>query len=539
MVERGGPRSLSRPIIGRGTWLDRVAHRLIEREKRLGRSLDLLLTESGIAASGIPHIGNLSDPARAYGVTLAIRGLGYNSEMILFADDMDGLRSVPQGLPKELEEYLLKPVSRIPDPYGCHTSYADHMVTMMTEPLDRIGIEYKLYNAHEVYGSGRLAGIAAEILSNSERVGEAIKTLVGQEKFTEQLPYYPVCDSCSRIYTAKAVEYDREKRRVRYVCSDIEIKKRLHRGCGFEGWSDLERGNGKLPWKVEFAARWKLLDIRFEAYGKDLIDSVKVNDWVSRKILNFEPPMHVKYEHFIDASRRKFSKSVGNVFTPQMWLKYAPPETLLLLMFKRSVGARVVTPELIPRLWDEAEELEDVYFGRVKIVDERTRSKLRGLYEYIYLLRPPQRPRAHAPFKLLAEMGSVAPAENLREFLEKRLQRYGYKVDEYLLEKAEKARLYAMDFGEVPRAKVKIELEDSEREAIQAIIERVGRAADGEEVQAAIFEEARRRGINPPQLFSKIYLLLLGRPSGPRLGPYLFDIGADRLSEALASISSS
>lgn len=533
-----GAASMSRPIIGRGTWLDRVAYRLVEREKRLGRSLDLLLTESGVAASGIPHIGNLSDPARAYGVTLALRGLGYNSEMILFVDDMDGLRSIPQGLPSELEEHLLMPVSRIPDPYGCHQSYAEHMVSMMTDPLDQIGIEYRLYHAHEVYGSGKLAGIAAEILSNAGRVGEAIKNLVGQTKFTEQLPYYPVCESCGRIYTAKAVEFDKDTWRVRYVCSDIEIKKRLHRGCGYEGWSSLKDGNGKLPWKVEFAARWKLLDIRFEAYGKDLIDSVKVNDWVSRNILNFEPPLHVKYEHFIDASRKKFSKSVGNVFTPQMWLKYAPPETLLLLMFKRSVGARIVTPELIPRLWDEVEELEDVYFGKVKIADERVRAKLRGLFEYIYLLRPPQSPRAHAPFKLLAELGSLAPSEDVRGFVEKRLRRYGYRVDEYLLEKAEKARLYALDFGAVPRAKARVELEEAEREAIQALIERTSRAADGEEVQAAIFEEARRRGINPPQLFSKIYLLLLGRPNGPRLGPYLFDIGAGRLREALAELSS-
>ncbi|MCS7145738.1 MAG: lysine--tRNA ligase [Nitrososphaerota archaeon] len=526
---------MPRPIIGRGTWLDRVAYRLVEREKRLGRSLDLILTESGIAASGIPHIGNLSDPARAYGVTLALRGLGYGSEMILFADDMDGLRSVPQGLPKELEEYILQPVSRVPDPYGCHSSYAEHMVSMMTEALDKIGIEYRLYSANEVYGSGRLAGIAEEILSNADRVGEAIKALVGQEKFTEQLPYYPVCDSCGRIYTAKAVEYDGAAGRVRYVCGDIEVKRRLHRGCGHMGWSSLKSGNGKLPWKVEFAARWKLLDIRFEAYGKDLIDSVKVNDWVSRNILGFEPPMHVKYEHFIDASRKKFSKSVGNVFTPQTWLRYGPPETLLLLMFKRSVGARIVTPELIPRLWDELEELEDVYFGRTKVSDERQRAKLRGLYEYIHLLKTPEKPRCHAPFQLLADIVEFAPPEKIGEFVAKRLQRYGYRVDEYLLEKAERVRDYLETFGGLQRGRALVELNEVERTAIESLLGRMSVASNGEEVQAAIFEEARRAGINPPDFFAKLYLILLGKPSGPRLGPYLFDIGPQRLRDALAS----
>lgn len=526
---------MSKPIIGRGTWLDRVAHRLVEREKRLGRSLDKIWTESGIAASGIPHIGNLSDPVRAYGVTLALRGLGYGSEMILFSDDMDGLRSVPAGFPKELEEYLLRPVSRIPDPYGCHHSYARHMISMMTGVLDQIGIEYRLYNAHEVYGSGKLADIASEILRNSEKIGEAIKSLVGQEKFTAQLPYYPVCDSCGRIYTAKAIKFDEELGRVGYVCDDIVVKKRLHRGCGHEGWSDLRAGNGKLPWKVEFAARWKLLDIRFEAYGKDLIDSVKVNDWVSRHVLSYEPPLHIKYEHFIDVGGKKFSKSIGNVFTPSEWLKYGPPETLLLLMFKRSVGARMVSPKMIPKLYDEVEELEDIYFGKTNVSDARQRAKLRGLYEYIHLLRPPERPKGHAPFRLLADIAQFAPREGYGEFVAKRLQRYGYRVDDYLLGKAEKVRIYVETFGELERGKTPVELSEAERNAIESLLNRITAATSGEEIQAAIFEEARRAGINPPDFFAKLYLMLLGRPSGPRLGPYLFDIGPQRLRDALAT----
>ena len=33
---------MRRKIIGHGTWLDKVAYELVEREKRLGRSLDLI-----------------------------------------------------------------------------------------------------------------------------------------------------------------------------------------------------------------------------------------------------------------------------------------------------------------------------------------------------------------------------------------------------------------------------------------------------------------------------------------------------------------
>jgi len=51
-------------IIGRGTWLDKVASEIIEREQKLGRQVDLLKVESGLGASGVPHIGNYSDAAR-------------------------------------------------------------------------------------------------------------------------------------------------------------------------------------------------------------------------------------------------------------------------------------------------------------------------------------------------------------------------------------------------------------------------------------------------------------------------------------------
>ncbi len=64
-------------IIGKGTWIDKLASELIEREKTLGRNLDLIRVESGLGASGIPHIGSLGDAVRAYGVKLALENLGY------------------------------------------------------------------------------------------------------------------------------------------------------------------------------------------------------------------------------------------------------------------------------------------------------------------------------------------------------------------------------------------------------------------------------------------------------------------------------
>jgi len=118
---------MSEKTIGRGTWYDKMAVEIVEREQKLGRSLKLIRTEMGLGASGFPHIGSLGDAARSFAVTLALRDQGYNSELIAFCDDTDGLRKVPYGLPDSLEKYLGSPVTAIPDPFECHESYGKNM----------------------------------------------------------------------------------------------------------------------------------------------------------------------------------------------------------------------------------------------------------------------------------------------------------------------------------------------------------------------------------------------------------------------------
>ena len=511
--------------------MDKVAAELVEREKSLGRSLDLLRTESGLGASGIPHVGSMADAVRAYGVTMALRELGYRSEAIAFSDDMDGLRRVPIGMPGWLSDYLLKPVSAIPDPYGCHESYADHMSGMLREALDTAGVEYRFMSGRSVYASGVLAEQIHQILLNGRRIGEAIAEITGQEKFKRMLPYFAICKNCGRIYTTQAYEYDPEKRVVKYRCVGVEVRGRWHEGCGYEGEADISKDDGKLAWKTEFAARWKALDVRFEAYGKDIADSVKVNDWVSRNVLGYEPPLHVRYEMFLDESGRKISKSVGNVFTPQRWYRYGTPESLILLFFKRVVGTRILSHKTVPRLMDELDYLEDVYFGKVKIPNELERERLRGLYLYSHLLRPPEKPSPHVPYPLIVELALAAPEEKRFEFIESRLRRYGYDVDERVERKIKLAVNYALDFGSVEREPV--ELSEIEREAVKALAERIRAAKSPDEIQNSVFEVARAMNIKPSELFRKLYLILLGRRSGPRFGPYVWDLGREKASEAL------
>jgi lysyl-tRNA synthetase class 1 len=521
-------------IIGRGTWLDKVASEIVERERKIGRQVDLLRVESGLGASGVPHIGNYSDAARAYGIKLALETIGRKAELIAFSDDMDGLRRVPAGLPKSLSRYIGFPVSSIPDPFGCHDSYGSHMSGLLLDALDKTGIKCRSVSGTRAYREGLFNSQIDKILSNATRVGEIIKETLGQEKYTEVLPYFPICENCGRIYTTKALEYISDRHVVRYSCEGMELRGATLKGCGHRGEVDVFSGRGKLSWKVEFAARWSALKVNYEAYGKELIDSVKANDRVMEEVLGEPPPFHTRYEHFLDKTGAKVSKSVGNVLAPQLWLRYAPPQTLLLLMYKRSVGSRGVWVKDIPTYIAELDELEDVYFGRKEVKDPKELARLRGLYEYIWHLSPPRMPTAHVPHNLLVYLVKVAPKGKEREFVIQRLAGYGYQVDpndQRFEERLEKAINWAKENETITTGMVRVD--EREREAILELAGIINASDDENYLQNSVFTIAKKHNLEPGPFFKTLYRVLIGSDHGPRLGPYILAMGRENVASAL------
>lgn len=523
-------------IIGRGTWYDKMAAKIVEREQKLDRSLDLVRTEMGIAASGFPHIGNLSDAARSFAVTLALREQGYNSELIAFADDKDGLRKVPAGLPKSLEEHLGRPVTDIPDIYGCHKSYGEHMALLLRDAMDQCGIEYKFMSGAEVYRKGLFNKEIETILMNAKKVGEIVKEEVGQEKFLEALPYFAVCENCGRIYTTKALEFLPKENKILYVCDGMEVKGRWLEGCGHKGEVDYRKGEGKLSWKGEFAVRWKALDIRFEAFGKEVADSVRVNDRICREILYWEPPCHAKYELFLDKSGKRLSKSAGVVFTPQTWFKYGSPQSLMLLMLKRFVGSRTLDVTDIPAYMNELDYLEDLYFEKKTLKDERELAKLRGLYEYCWAMKPPKNPSITAPYNLLTFLAKMAPKGREEDFIIEKLRSYGYlqkneTLDDGLRKRIEYASNWIKDFEEIKETSITLTTE--QKDALTELIQVLAVENDAGKIQNTIFKTAKKHSLQSAEFFKTLYTILIGVPQGPRLGPYILTMEKQNVIDAL------
>lgn len=521
-------------IIGKGTWIDKLAHELLEREKSIGRSTEMLRVESGLGASGVPHLGSLGDAVRAYGVKLALENFGYKSELIAYSDDLDGLRKIPEGFPDSLKEHLGKRVSAIPDPYDCHDSYGMHMSSLLLEGLDKLEIKYNFRRAKDTYEKGLLKEQIHTILENSKKIGEKISELTGQEKFQSFLPYFPVCKNCDKLYTTEAYEYVSDEKKVKYRCKDSTIGSQVINGCGHEDEADITKDLGKLAWKVEFAARWQAFDIRFEAYGKDIMDSVKVNDWVSDEILKFPHPHHVKYEMFLDKEGKKISKSLGNVVTSQEWLKYASPKSILLLLYKRITGARELGFEDIPSLMAEYNELENLYFGKIKEENPAKASKLKGLYEYVNLLNPSKSPSPYVNYRLLVELSKIFK-ENRNELVMKKLIDYGAlknpspEIEELIT----MAGNYADVFDQ--QEKVDIQIDEIVKKALKELVEVLASEDEPEDLQNTIYQIAKKNDVQPKDFFKILYQIILSTSRGPKIGPFIVDIGRKKVSQTLSS----
>jgi len=410
------------------------------------------------------------------------------------------------------------------------------MSSLLLDALDKTGIVYRSISGAKAYRDGVFNHQIDKILRNAKRVGEIIKETLGQEKYTEALPYFPVCENCGRIYTTKALEYIPARHVVRYRCEGTELQGKTLKGCGHEGETDVFSGKGKLSWKVEFAARWSALKINYEPYGKELIDSVKVNDQIMTEILEEPPPYHTRYEHFIDKRGVKISKSVGNVIAPQLWLRYASAQTLLLLMYKRSVGSRAIWIRDIPVYIAEFDELEDHYFGQKHSKDQKEEARLRGLYEYCWNLKPPDKPTVHVPHNLLVYLFKVAPKGREKEFVIEKLKGYRYVIDENdprFKERLEHAANWGSDIDTVTIQPV--ELKRGERDAVIELAAIVNASEDENYLQNVVFTLARKHNLETGPFFKTLYKILIGAESGPRLGPYIMAMGRQNVSVALAN----
>ena len=123
-------------------WPFEEARKLVKRYKDKPPKSGYVIFETGYGPSGLPHIGTFGEVARTTMVRNAFEQISdIPTRLICFSDDLDGMRKIPGNLPNpsDLEQYLQKPLTSVPDPFGTHDSFGEHNNAILRRFLDTFG----------------------------------------------------------------------------------------------------------------------------------------------------------------------------------------------------------------------------------------------------------------------------------------------------------------------------------------------------------------------------------------------------------------
>jgi lysyl-tRNA synthetase class 1 len=540
-------------------WVDVIAEELLQKGKEH-------VIASGTSISGVIHIGNAGDVIMADAIARAINEKGGKAKIIWIMDDVDPLGKLPAQVPKDFERYIGMPVSDIPSPDGGDGVYTDFFVKPFMEDLKVIGVEPEVFSGRKMYKDGIYENNSKKALDQAADIRRILRDISGSEKAPTWLPFDPVCEKCGKVSPTKAYAYDDGK--VKYRCVEGVAKKTKIPGCKHDGAVDLR--NGKLTWRVEWAARWEALGVTCEPFGKEhsaaggSYDTSKV---IVKEVFGYDPPMPLLYEH-IQVDGDKMSSSVGNVLTIRDMLEILPPEVVRYFYFRSKPNKhkdlktrmkkgkkysldelRSYLMESLLKFMDEYEHVERLYFGVDEPSPQEDEIDLKRSYELSQVKATPSK-FFQVPYSHLVTIALLTKEwDGARDIIARTADVSGMddEAEARLRTKFDKAVQYVKYFApedvrwellkEVP-AEVSGKLTEEHLALLRAVLPKLETVAwNAQDIHNAIYEAKDEVGVKPKVAFQSMYLIFIGRTRGPRMGYFLSTLEKEfvlaRLKEVL------
>ena len=456
---------------------------------------------SGISVSGNIHAGNLREVLVAEAVANALRQRGEEVRFIFHADTIDPLRKIAPGIPQSYEEYIGHSLSHIPDPEGCHASYAEHFLVPFEEALSKMEMDIEVLRSHDLYEQGVYTEVTSEAIEHKYELRAILQDVTNRKMPEHWSPYLPRAES-GKLTGNLVMSHMPERASVIYVDED-----------GREGSADYSRGEGKLGWRVELAARWKALGVTFEPFGKDHTSrggSTDTADRMSREVFHSPVPGRYEYEWIGLKGRGDMSSSRGIVLLPKDLLEIMPPGAVRRIILGRDPARRfdIDLEGGFPRFMDEyREEVGEPYVP----------------FTHLVTVAQTVSEDTDAAAQMLRRGG-------YEEAVGHRLADDLYYARNWAAEWApESMRLGLLDPAESEQAAAA--LDEEQCEYLRAVLEKLRPDMDGEAIQDVLYSTAIERGLKPKRAFAAVYSVLLGKTSGPKAGPFIAGLTLNQVRE--------
>lgn len=517
-------------------WVDREAKRLKER------NLPQEWADDMKTPSGRIHVGSLRGVIVHDLIYKALKEQGVNAKFSYVFNDMDPMDGMPAYLDSgKWGQYMGQPLYKIPSPEPGFDSFASYFAQEFINVFNSLNCYPQIIWSHELYKSGKMDEIVKLFLDNADKVREIYKTVAKAERAPDWFPYNPICEKCGKIGTTKVNKWDGQY--VHYRCEEKIVT--WAAGCGYEGRIEPKGENGKLPWKLDWPAHWKVIGVTIESSGKDHMSSGGSYDMavhLCRELLGTEAPDAMGGYEWFTIGGKKMSSSKGIGSSAKEVASILPPEIFRFMQVRTPIRTHLdFNPygDTIPNLFDDYDRCLNAYFLKIENALPKDKAgEVSGDFARIVELSavdPLPEKRLFVPrFRTVANL-IKAKNDNIESFFEKQKKTpLTAEEKELLNERVVFAKIYLEQYSENNQLTgtkeaifVASELQTQFLENLKENIKNLT-ASNKSEIQEAVFTSIKKAGIKPREAFTAFYQTLTGKPYGAKAGDLISELGIDK-----------
>ncbi len=481
-----------------------------------------ILIESGSAPSGKYHLGHLREVITCDAIVLGLRKNGRIAKHIHFSDDLDALRKIPVGVPEEYSKYLGKPLCLVPAPGGSSESYAEYFLKDLINSTDKLGIETEYMRSHQNYERGFFTEAIEKSLQSIPKLREVLEGISGRKLEDNWSPIQIKEDDY--LKTREFVRIETDKKEITYKDSH-----------GQDQVTSYKNGEVKLNWRIDWPARWWLLAVQVEPFGRDHATkggSYDTGAAIIKDVFGAPPPLPVPYDFVnLAGDTKKMSASKGTGVHASDVIDVLPPEVVRYFMLRYAPSKRLYfDPANVAHLIDEFAELiasnSDSQLIEMSVGGlNATVTKIPFTHlvaSYQASLQDPDK-----TLDLLRRTGYQEAVDHNQQLVKAELNYIDQWLDKWAPEEIKFTLAQTMD----PHL-----FSDEEKKYLNNLADKIKSApedADGEWFHKAIYEIKESHGLTPQQIFPPLYRAIIGKEQGPRAGWFLSILPRDWLEQRL------
>jgi len=515
-------------------WADQFAERIIHQRPKKNK----YTVAAGITPSGTIHIGNFREIITVDLVAKALINKGKKVRFIYSWDDCDVFRKVPKNLPKQalLKKYLRKPLYLIPDVYEEHKDYAEHNEAEIEKYLPLMNIFPEFIQQHKKYKNHDYAEQIKIALEKTQEIKSILNEYRKSPLPKSWLPIFIFCDKCNTDKLTK-LEYQ-GKYNVSYECE-----------CGNKKIIDFRKeGMTTLRWRIDWPMRWGYEKVDFEPAGKDHFSaggSIETSKKIITEIYNKEPPLGFVYEWLAIKGGKQFASSLGQVITLQEMLEvYEPQIVRFLFAGSRPSAVFEISFDLdVFKIYEDFDKCERIYYGKEKLSNDKKQAYQKRIYELSHIGKMSKKLPIQPSLRHMASIVQIYEQD-----MNKILNYYAPKT-EYNKQKVKTRAKCVINWLEKhapDNMKFKVQskvtkktinsLTKKSKLALLDIAKYLKKETDEHKLYEQIYNISKKYDIKPNELFKSAYMVLINKTRGPRLSPFILEIGKQKVIKLLQQL---